>query len=257
MIERGRHVAPQAARWNRVLAHDFLEQGRQRARRKGPLPGDQLVEHDAEAEHVAVVRKRILLDLLGRHVRGRAQPYRLDFLGVAQVGSAEVADLDVGALAHHDIRGLDVAMHDAVAKRVIERAAALEDDFHRAVDRQGNLAADVGREIASGHVLHHDVAGVVGEHRVVNGDDVRVAQFSGKRGLDLELRPIDFPESRMAEERAVDDLERHLLVGKGIDGEIHRRRRALAERLLDLVFADACGKAVARGVALPAELSLA
>jgi len=231
--------------------------GGQRARREGPQAGEELVEHDAKAEHVAVVRERLLLDLLRRHVGRCAEPHRLHGLAVLQIGGAEIADLDVGALADHDVGGLDVAMHDAALESIVERAAALERDFHRAVDRQKVLAAHIRREISPWHVLHDDVPGLVGQHRVVDGDDVRMVELAGERSLDLELRPVDAPELRMLEVFRLDDLERHIAASEGVARQINSRGGALAERLHDLVFADAVGQQPARNARGLLDLRLA
>jgi hypothetical protein len=61
---------------------------------------------------------------------------------------AEVGNLDVAAAAlravrriyQQDVGRLDVAMGDAGAKGIVERARAFEDHLHQAVDRQQVLA---------------------------------------------------------------------------------------------------------------------
>ena len=102
-------------------------------------------------------------------------------------------------------------MDDAVLEGIVKGAAALEDHFHGTVHRQQITPGDVGREVAAGNVLHHEMTGVLGEDGVVDGDDVRMVELPGEGGLDLKLRPVDFPERRMLEERRIEHLQRDVL----------------------------------------------
>ena len=105
-----------------------------------PRAAHELVEHDAEREDVAARVDVLAEDLLGRHVRGRAE--RRDVLephrARAPTGSspddgalrdAEVEDLHLAPAADEDVRGLDVAMDDAALVGVGEAAR------HRGADR--------------------------------------------------------------------------------------------------------------------------
>src|SRR5205814_577255 len=83
-----------------------------------------------------------------------------------------------------------------------------------------------------------EVAAVVGDHRVEDGDDVRMPDLAGERSLVLELLAVDGAELGVAEHLGLDGLERDLAAGKGVIGEVYRTRRAFAELLLDLVLAD-------------------
>ena len=106
---------------------------------------------------------RLRLKLLRRHVIGRTHPRRphprrRHELGALQGGSAEVGDLDVGVRDQHDVRGLDVAVDDALLRRVFERAAALEADLQHVGDRKQVLRRGMLRQVAAGQVLHRDMA---------------------------------------------------------------------------------------------------
>ena len=67
---------------------------------------------------------------------------------------------------------------------------------------------------------------------------MRVAQLAGERGLVQELRAVHGAELRIAEHLGLDGLQRHLLAGKRVLGEVDRPGRALAEQLLHVVLAD-------------------
>src|SRR6266581_1947385 len=66
---------------------------------------------------------------------------------------------------------------------------------------------------------------------------MRMPQLPGERGFILELRAVYRAELRIPEDLALDRLERDLAPGEGVLGEVYRSGRALAERLLDVVFA--------------------
>src|SRR5213079_2456057 len=85
---------------------------------------------------------------------------------------------------------------------------------------------------------HRDVSGILADHRVEDGDDVRVAQLAGERGLVQQLPAIYLAELRIAEHLGLDGLQRHFLAGERVAREVDRSSRALAEQLLDVVFAD-------------------
>ena len=65
-----------------------------------------------------------------------------------------------------------------------------------------------------------------------------MAQLAGERCLVQELRPVDGAELRVAEHLGLDRLQRHFLAGEGVARKVDRSGRALAQELLDIVFAD-------------------
>ncbi len=129
-------------------------------------------------------------------------------------------------------------MNDAFLGRVLERPAALERDLQNIGDREKLTRSDVPGKIAPLDVFHGDVAGVLLDHSVQDRHDVRMPEFSGKRSLVLELRAVHRAEFRVPEYFGLDRLERDFTPGKGILGEVHRTRRALADRLLNIVLPD-------------------
>ena len=107
------------------------------SRLTGPLErraaGQHLVEHDAEREDVAAVIDPDPARLFGRHVRGGAQNdagiragamnggrRRLAADRLDQLCEAEVDDLGVALLGHHDVGRLQVAVDDALLVRARE-----------------------------------------------------------------------------------------------------------------------------------------
>jgi len=129
-------------------------------------------------------------------------------------------------------------MHDALREGVLERPAALEADLQHVLDRQQLVGLDELREVAARDDLHGDIARVLLDHRVEDGDDVRVPELPGERGLVQELRAVHGAEFRVAEYLGLDRLQRHLVARERVLGEVHRPRRAFAEQLLHVVFPD-------------------
>src|SRR5436190_17059015 len=66
-----------------------------------------------------------------------------------------------------------------------------------------------------------------------------MVELAGERSLDLELRTVDALEFRMLEEFQLDGLQRNLSLREAVAREINHRSRAAAERLDDVVLADA------------------
>src|SRR5690349_18353477 len=65
-----------------------------------------------------------------------------------------------------------------------------------------------------------------------------MTELAGERRLVQELGSIDRAEFRIAKHLRLDRLQRDFLAGKGIAREIDGSGRALAEELLDVVFAN-------------------
>ncbi len=94
------------------------------------LAGQQLVAHDAERVQVAAGVGRLAADLLGGQVLHRAGHGARLGLAAFGVGAGES---EVGHLHHalgrdRDVLGLDVAVHDALAMRVLEGEQGLAHD---------------------------------------------------------------------------------------------------------------------------------
>ena len=102
-------------------------------------------------------------------------------------GDAEVGD-EGAAVVQQDVLGLDVAVDDALAVGVVERAGDLARDADRVGDGQLLLAGEAVAErlaLDEGHDVVEEPVGLAG---VVQREDVRVLQV--RRGLDLAQEPL-------------------------------------------------------------------
>ena len=82
----------------------------------------------------------------------------------AEVGGArdaEVGDLDALVVVEQEVRRLDVAMHDPVRVRSVERRRGLPEPVERAADRLGAVALEAVGERSAREILHHDVGAAI------------------------------------------------------------------------------------------------
>ena len=155
------------------------------------LAREHLIQQDAEREDVAARVELVAEHLLGRHVRGRADTGAgLGEIAEAVVArDAEVHHLHATRARDHDVRRLDVAMHDAAVVHVVECASDLHRDDRRDVVGKPTALVEQVVEVGALHVLHHDEQRAALVVEVVDVDDVLVLEH--REALGLALEPLD------------------------------------------------------------------
>ena len=128
----------------RLLLEDRRDDACRTVAVEGPLPGDELVEHEPEREDVAARVGLLPFELLRRHVLQRAE----DRAGAGRraadrrhvrrqlrrgLGQAEVEELDA-ALGDEDVRRLQIPVDDAVAVRGVEGIEDLPREHQRFIE---------------------------------------------------------------------------------------------------------------------------
>ncbi len=99
---------------------------------KAMVAGEHFVEHGAEAVDVGAGIAAFALDLLGRHVMGRAGGESTKVSRrPSHAGDAEIHNADGAVVADHDVLRLEIAMDDIVVVHVLH---GLADQAH---DREG------------------------------------------------------------------------------------------------------------------------
>jgi hypothetical protein len=169
------------------------------AARHDVLPGEQLPQDDREREHIAAPVELPRDRLLRGHVRVLAfdlSRVRQLIAGGSGLRDAEVAELHDAVERHHDVRGRDVAVHEAVELavgraelvRVVERCRRVRTDARDQRDRQALVIA-VLEQLAGVHAvdeLHRDEVVVLDFAELVDVDDVGVRQLRRELGLAQE-----------------------------------------------------------------------
>ena len=213
---------------------DFLQRGTA----EGARPGQQLIQHHAEREHVAPAVHRLLAHLLGGHVVGRAAgDVALGVLMlVGDAGNAEVEHTRLGAAHHEDVGGLDVAVDHALRMRVGQRIGHPA-HHQRGLRRRGLPAFEAQlAQVAALQQLHRDVGALLAHAGIEHRHDVRVAQATGGTcfvqeqgverlaliGGDLEVQRLDGNQAR--QQRVV----------RGV----HAAEAAFADLVLEGIAAD-------------------
>ena len=141
-----------------------------------PAAGQHLEQHDAEGPDVGALVDGLAPRLLGGHVGGGAEDQAGRGAGAGQgrrlrqggraagervvvsapgLGEAEVEDLDLALRGQLDVRGLEVAVHDALLVGLLEGLGDLHRDGDRFVDGDRPPLQPL-REVLAFHQLHGD-----------------------------------------------------------------------------------------------------
>ena len=210
---------------------------------KARRPGEELVHHQPDGVDVAAGVHVRALELLRRHVGGRAdQRRRVDLAGFAvrDPGDAEIEHLHEPAPRHHQVCRLDVPVDDASLMREAETVGHFVDDVELADRRKRRIVSDQRRERVAIDVLHGDIELTVVVADVVDGDDVGVLEPAGR---------LSFTHEATAQVLAIDaqEFQRHVAVEHGVAGEVQHPHAPFPEESLDVVPPDARGDVVHGG----------
>ena len=134
------------------------------------------------------------------------------------------------AVVEQDIFGLDVAMNDVVAMRVVQRVGHFSRDPDGLVDAELRFPVQLLPQRFPLDVRHHVIKERVGLARVEQRQDIRVLE--ARRCRDLLHEPFG-PED--GGEFGAQHLHRNLAVVLQVLGEVDGRHAAFAQMALDPV----------------------
>ncbi len=214
-----------SCRWRR--ASSTAERSRERR-----LPGEHLVQHDADRVHVRCGARGPAASLLGRHVPRGADDCRGAAVSAAlgQPGHAEVGDLDPAVGRDQHVRRLDVAMNDALRVGRSQRTAELLRDPARRPGRN-RPAAQTGREALPVHELGDVVETLVSVPDVEDLDDARIVDTGQQLRFALEAAHPD----RILGPPWLDHLDRHGPGETTVDAAVDASERPLADHGEELI----------------------
>ena len=196
-----RHRGVDAARRHRFAIEDAVEDHRRRVAGETLPAGRHLVEHDAEREQVGARIEILAARLLGRHVGDGAdggadhagEVLRRGFPGRrrfrlrrrrvgGELGQAEVEHLHLAAPGDEDVRGLDVAVKDALAVRRVQRIGNLRADVEQGAEVERPSAQPLVERLAL-EQLHRQIALSLVLVEAVDRADVGMVQATRRCGL--------------------------------------------------------------------------
>src|SRR5688572_6812630 len=149
-VERGRHREVEARRCRRVFGKYLGDHGRRALARERLLAGQELVEHDAGGKEVRPAVHGLAEKLLGRHVGRRSdRRTRLRELRGLDARDTEIGNLEVAVRQQDQVRRLDVAVHDALLARVVERVEELAHEAHDLVELEALALVEIVLELAA------------------------------------------------------------------------------------------------------------
>ena len=210
------------------------------------MAGGHLVEDHAEREEVGAVVGGGHAQLLGGHVgegadgeaflgEGRLgmEAHGLGLLVLAQLGEAEVEDLDPAVGVDHDVAGFQVAVLDPPGVRGGDGVGEWHGDLEELLERQP-FARDELRKGLALDVLHGEEALAVGLFDRIDGDDVGMVEGGDRLDLALEAGEA----VGILGERRRQGLQRDLAVQTLVLGKVDDPHAALTELGEDPIMPD-------------------
>ena len=214
---------------------------------------EHLVEHRAERPHIGALVDGAAARLLGRHVSGGAEDdadaghgarrdrwrlLRIVFSRRPRIGELrepEVEHLHGPVLADADVRGLEIAVHDALLVRRFERFGDLAGDRQGLVDRHRGAGDAIGERLPFDEFHHQRLAGRQ-IFQTVDGGDVWMIERREHFGFALEARQPLAVGGHCGRQH----LDRDLTLQPSVERAIHLAHSAGAERRDDFIGPEPC-----------------
>ena len=200
------------------------------------MPGQQLVQHDSQAEDVGagVDAVRFAAGLLGTHVGRRAGKAAAVAEVFIRQRQPEIGDVGTAVGVQQDVRGLDVAVDEALRVSVVQRVGHGDDDADRFVGRQADHPHP-SRQILPRNQLGNDVAvAVVGPAHVIDRDDRGMVQASDQ----ASLGQVGLHVSRFGHAVPLRHFDRHIPRQLVVPRNVHAAETAVGQDAEHAIAAD-------------------
>ena len=155
-------------------------------------------------------------------------------------GHAEVAQLDVAGLVNQQVGGLDIAVDDAFAMRMVQRRKQPAHHDKDSLQREGIASLDLLVKVVAFHQFHHQVSDAFVAVGVENTNDVVVLQQAGGTPFGQEAL-LQFLGLLLRHVGDQDRLDGDATCDIRIERLIHRTHTAAADQLDDLIATKALG----------------
>jgi hypothetical protein len=206
---------------------------------KGQPAGQHLVGQHTERVDVGGGADRRTRDLLRRgRIRGtQARIIRREARASQRQGDAEVHQLDRPARRDHDVRRLDIAVHEPRLVQIVHGRAERVDDLQHACEGEAPAIGEQLLQRLPVHDLHREVRSPAGVADVEDGDEVGMTQ----RGQRARFGKEPLAVVGVAGERGVERLQRDMAAKQGIVRPKDVGKAARAEPATKLVAAKTRG----------------
>ncbi len=240
VFEFGRNSIGDLAERHRLFVQNLVDDGSDVSAIERLPVGEELVHHDPNREDVGASIDVLPVHLLGRGVLDRA--HENSGLGHGRgfhVHDPEVHHLDLAFVIDQNVRGLNVAMNQAVPVGIIQPLTKLRNDLELAGQRHGRPAGNRFLEALALDELHGDerLARGLAEIELVNGDDIGMFQAAARARLFGET----LQQLRIREQIGIESLERHDAANAWVASLINCAHATLAQLLQDLELPELLG----------------
>ena len=170
---------------------------------------------------------------IGQWLFARRRWERVKRISLERLRHAKVEQLGA-SLGQHDVGGLEIAMHDPVPVRMVERLGNLDRMTQDLIGRK-RTAVQSPRDRLALDEFHHEVFAAILNADVIQRADVRMIQTGN--GFCLGLKPLLGHAALGAAD--VKQLDRHLAIEASVSGEMHLAHAAGPQRRDDFVRTEA------------------
>ncbi len=187
------------------------------------LPGDEIEQQHAEAVEIALHRRALAAENLGREVERRPD----EAVGAGKLlAGAEIHEHQAPAALAHDVLGLDVAVQQPGAVHRRQRRAQIQADEGRFARAKWPARLNGLLERLAAHELHPQADAAVVLLGTIHLHDVPMTHTREPARL-VEQPPVSFGMVPLV----VQQLERDFTVQRRIPRAVDLARRALADAI--------------------------